>query len=615
VYVCALRPRGTPLNRTDVFGYIARMERGTGRTLHTLVEGPFAAIAVEHGGRQRCELGRWRSVYGAGDVRLDNRAEVAAIAGVDGDVASSDLELVLAALHAAGEACIVRLLGDFAFVAWDARAHKLLAVRDAFGVKPLYRRATPDLRLFSSHTAPLQSDESYDLDYISSWLAGVPPAERTVWRGVEAVGAGMLVRQRGTIASQERFWHPAAFIPEEAGDEESNCTRFRELLERGVRTRLAAGGEVWAQLSGGLDSSTVVALAGMALGGGQRIGGTVTIVDALGDGDEREFSDAVVKQFGLRNEQVRNYWAWQEDGMPPPRTDLPTPMYPFYARDRRVHEIVRNAGARVLLSGMGADHYLCGSLDYITDLASAGRLRAAVREVTSWSVATRQSFWRLGARYLVEPFLPAGMRRIQPQPLPPWLRPHTSERVLAGAAHAVVTAGAAGAAGAVAGTGQRFARRVAAGVAGLPAWLERWPFGDDVEMRYPFLYRPLVEWSLRLPVRQRIRPEARKWILRQATRGVLPEAVRVRSTKGGIDGRILWSLHHERRRVDGLLKDPVLAQLGCVDGAALRAAVERARCGVPVNNVHLFSALSLETWLRVRTGLWNSVQEASASAA
>jgi asparagine synthase (glutamine-hydrolysing) len=320
------------------------------------------------------------------------------------------------------------------------------------------------------------------------------------------------------------------------------------------------------------------------------VANTITIVDSLGDGDERAYSDAVVQKYQLRNEQVRDYWAWQDDGEAAPVTDQPSPLYPFYARDRRAWNIVRNAGGRVLLSGFGADHYLSGSLDYITDLAASGRIRDALGEVTTWSVATRQSFWTVGRRYLLDPFL-SQSRQAQP---PLWLTSSLHR------------------AGAVADRGHgacRFARMITSRVNSMPAWIERWPYGADIEMRYPFLYRPLVEASLRLPARQRVRPNASKWILREAARDALPEQVRTRSTKGGIDARILWSLNREKPRLDALLRDPILAQLGCIDPVALRRAVDDARRGVAGNNVHLFSALSLETWLSVRSGAWESAQD------
>jgi asparagine synthase (glutamine-hydrolysing) len=599
MYTCSLRLRGAPAVRGEVVG---RLLRGgaSAESLQTMVEGPFAAVATAGRAQLRPQLARWRHIMGVGDVRLDNRVEVARIAGVDASGPAGDLALVLAALDAAGESCVPRLLGDFAFVAWDARAQKLLAVRDAFGVKPLYQRDGRDMLLFASNAGTLQQGEEYDHDYIVAHLSGNPASvDNTIWRGVRAVGSGTLVRQRGTVQRIERYWSPARFTPAESGDESANCARFRDLLEEAVRTRVEDATQVWAHLSGGLDSSSIVAMAS-GVCSASHVAGTVTVVDSLGDGDERLYSDAVVQQYNLRNEQVHDYWAWQDDGEAPPLTDQPTAMYPFYARDRRIWHIVRDSGSRVLLSGMGADHYLHGSLDYITDLAGSLRVRSALHEALHWAVATRQSFWGVARHWLLEPFLPALLRHGSAAAAPPWLLQRADAHRTGPAAAANVCS-------------SRFAARIAAEVASLPAWYERWPFGDDVEMRYPFLYRPLVEMSLALPATQRVRPHARKWILRQAARDILPERVRTRSTKGGIDARILWSLQREQSRIDTLLRDPILAQLGCIDPEPLRRAVDQARRGVPVHNVHLFSALALESWLAVRAGTWNTHATLSAA--
>jgi asparagine synthase (glutamine-hydrolysing) len=596
MYVCALRPRGESLSKADVFGYITRLKRD-GASLHSIVEGPFAAVALDRPDQHRSLLGRMGGLIGAGDVRLDNRSEVAALAGLSA-AGHSDLELALGAIDRRGEGCIPQLLGDFAFVCWDARAQKLLAVRDAFGVKPLYRRAAPGLQLFSSDIEPLRTDETYDLEYIADHLAGRHAAlTATIWRGITPVGAGSLVRQRGTVQSDERYWRAEEFAPADDGDEVENCQRFRALLEESVTARIDDAAHTWAHLSGGLDSSSIVALSNAMGVDGKRVANTVTIVDSLGEGDERAYSDAVVQKYGLRNEQVRDYWAWQDDGEAAPVTDQPSPLYPFYARDRRAWNVVRNAGGRVLLSGFGADQYLYGNLDYITDMAASGRIRDALGEVTTWSVAMRQSFWTVGRRYLVDPFLSRSPRMHQ---APRWLN---ASAVDIGRFESHTD------------RGHRFASAITDNMNAVPAWIERLPYGHEIEMRYPFLYRPLVEASLRLPARQRVRPNARKWILRQATRDVLPDSVRMRSTKGGIDSRILWSLRREKPRLDAMLRDPILAQLGCVNADALRTAVDEARRGIVVNNVHLLSALALETWLSVRNGAWTAAPQMSVSAA
>jgi asparagine synthase (glutamine-hydrolysing) len=148
----------------------------------------------------------------------------------------------------------------------------------------------------------------------------------------------------------------------------------------------------------------------------------------------------------------------------------------------------------------------------------------------------------------------------------------------------------------------------------LPGVFERWPFNENIEMRYPFLYRPLVEFSLGLPVNERIRPGTTKWILREAMRGVVPEKIRTRSSKGAFDARILWSLTHERARIESLLKSPILGDLGCIDPIAFRKAVEGARTGIHVDSVTLFSALSLETWLSARAGSTQGITAARSAA-
>jgi asparagine synthetase B (glutamine-hydrolysing) len=253
----------------------------------------------------------------------------------------------------------------------------------------------------------------------------------------------------------------------------------------------------------------------------------------------------------------------------------------------------------VLLSGFGSDHYLTGNYNYITDLAARGMVADAVRDLARWSVSTRQSFWILARRHLVSPLIGRARNGRGVAALPAWFdRRFAEEWSLADR-----TCDANDVAGR---PGTMFAEKLVRDVASIPAWVDRWPYGDDVEIRYPFLYRPLVEASLRLPPKLRIRPEGSKWILRESMRGLLPEDVRSRLSKARIDARILWSFQRERARVDALLRDPILAQLGCIRAEDLRLEVDAARRGLPTNLVMLMCALSLETWLAVRAGLWTA---------
>lgn len=607
MYVCAFRPRGEPLQRGDAFGPIARLRRWSERQPTTLTAGRFLA-AAEETRSLRPLAARFRDHTAVGDVRLDNRAELMGLCHNDVPPAASDLEVVLRVIDAYGEQAIPRLLGDFAFVAWDARSERLLAVRDAFGVKPLYYTQSRGMLLFAPRMDLLASGNEYDLEHIADLLAGMTlPEDRTIWAGVRPIPAGGYLVQRGTVAEGRRFWSADRFQPAHAADPRESVEEFRGLLRSAVQQRLGAPMSTWAQLSGGLDSSSVVALAQEAYAG-ERLGGTVTVVDTLGGGDERRYSDAVVGRFDLRNEQVRDYWAWQDDGDTPPVTEAPHPLYPFFARDRRSLAVMQQAGGRVLLSGFGADHYLMGNLGYVADMLAQGNARAAIRETARWSIASRGSFWSMLRNEVVRPFVPARWRGHDERlSVPGWIdrgfavRTAMDHRV----AHGLACHDR---------PGELFGRKVARDVQSVSSWVDRWPFDEGIEMRYPFLYRPLVEAGMRLPATMRIRPDATKWVLREAMRGTLPEPVRTRNGKGSIDARILWSLRHERSRIDALLRDPILAQLGCIEPQPLRDAVEAARGGVVHNLVYLMSALSLETWLSVRSGTW-TMPAAAASAA
>jgi asparagine synthase (glutamine-hydrolysing) len=587
MYFCALRPSGETIQKADLFGHIARLREGDGATIRSVLIGPFAAIVTEQAGG-RSMLSHTRTFVAAGDVRLDNRDEIARLASGPIRSDATDLDVVLAAIDAQGESCIAKLLGDFAFVIWDARAQKLLAVRDAFGVKPLYHRSSPGLQLFSSGVAPLHPNDEFDPEYIADFILGINVGTtRTIWADVDTVPPGSLLRFRGTTGTSARFWSPLNCSPSSTGNGHEDVMRFRELFNDAVRLR-AAGRGVWAQLSGGLDSSSIVSVAESMRADGVALDGTITAVDTLGEGNERAYSDIVVDACGVRNERVTDHWAWENLDQAP-ITDEPCQMYPFFARDMRVREVVRSAGGRVLLSGMGSDHYLMGSLDYISDLAARGHVRSALKEVFAWSITERQSFWRLTHQEIIRPFLPFVRNMEQAPAAPSWLQPGFAKRCAQMQAVRVTP-------------GDRFAHKTATALSTLPGVFERWSGSEDIEMRYPFLYRPLVEFAVGLPAHERVRPATNKWILREAMRGVVPERVRTRMSKGVIDARILWSLTRERARIDQLLASPILGDLGCIDPIALRSAVDEARRGICANSVTLFSALSLETWLSARAG-------------
>ena len=538
-----------------------------------------------------------------GNVRLDHPEEVRRWGGTREKDASS-LELVLDASEALGESCFARMLGDFALLVYEPRTHRLIAARDAFGVKTLFVREADHLALLSSHLELVHGGEQIDEQFVADFLLGGNPGpERTIWADSRAVAQGSILRYDAGRRSAQCFWTPYDYLPADHPPGMALDEKFRALFAEAVRARVEPGGVTWAELSGGLDSSSVVCMAhalSVSGRGGQGLRGTVTIVDQLGSADEREFSNAVIDKVRITNELISNPWAWQDDGREPPRTDEPRVHYPYFARDRMECELVRAQGGRVLLSGMGSDHYLYGNRLYIAGMVARGHLIGAVQELAKWSIAEKRSFWRGSFQDGVLPFAPIALqRRYAPSwdRVPRWIEPDFARRT--GMEDRLQVSRILGARPA-----QRFGRSLALAMEELTRWLPRGPFEEGIELRYPFLYRPLVEFAMRLPPETRIRPLASKWILRRAMRGILPEIIRSRPGKGAIDARILWSLTREQGRVRRILCSSHLTSLGIIRGGCLTESVEEARQGRCTSTIVLLAALSLDTWFWVRSGRW-----------
>jgi asparagine synthase (glutamine-hydrolysing) len=605
VFVFLMRPSGVPITE-EIW---RRFDTGAARNelppLRWVSEDTYAVglgpdVTGLHSGPALSRTRRFRVI---GNAWLHNRDEVARWAGAPEPLPrATDLEVIAKAIEVRGTQCLSGILGDFALVVWNPFSRELVAARDAFGVKGLYYTQCPDLLALSSRAAVLTERDEYDPDYATEYLFGTSPtSSRTAFAGVNSVPSGSVLSRHGSAVRVSRYWSPADFAVNPSLNAGEQIEIFRELFVQAVTKGVSGTNDVWAQLSGGLDSSSIVSTAEwLALTGTtSAIAGTLTVVDSLGSGDETEYSNAVLDQHRLENTRIVNEGMWSDDGLDPPLSDQPYPAYPFFARDRRMRDIVRAEGGRVLLSGEGADHYLTGSLHFVADWIADRRVWEALQELSHWSATLKTSFWRLAFQYGLRPLLPLSARRPlrSGHRIPDWvLLPRSATAWLAGRE-------------AVASGGCRYADHIARLLGTLQPAVDNAVIGESLEVRYPFLYRPLVERALSLPPAMRSRPHARKWILREAMRGILPELVRTRTSKGSITGRFVWSLRHERERIDVMLRDPVLGQIGLIDPNKLRAAVAAVRDGHEARRGPVAAALSLETWLQVRSGQWTTREQ------
>ena len=544
-----------------------------------------------------------------GMVRLDNRAELARDAGCRAHELS-DLTLVLRAIARHGGSYISNILGDFAFVAWEAASHSLIAACDVVAAKHLYYVNRKDALVFASRAECLACEESYDRQYFAERAAGcVPSSGLTPFVGVRTVPAAtMAVLDREQLVLRQ-CWSPPEYdlAQSDVYSAEDAAARFRDLLAESVRLRLGHAGETWSHLSGGLDSSSVVSIAQWLLERGkvtEGLAGTVTHVDCVGTAaDEREYSDAVARRWGIRNEKIIEAPMWHDDQYAPPYIDQPRPDFMFFPRDSRLCAIVRGAGGRILLTGIGSDETLTGNMLFFADWLVRGRVRTAIRQMATWAAIGRVSGWEILYRNGVLPLLPRTLRvhavRDEMQ-VPQWISSeavrqhglrdrHFDTQMYGGR------------------WGHKYHDMVVTGIMAISKVLDLGVLSDELDVRHPFLYRPLLEFVLRLPPELCAQPCARKAILRNGMRDILPESVRTRVGKGTEIGLLARSLVKQQGLLAPLVRRSILADLGLIDPAALIAAIEAA-ASTPHrrNQPHgiLQRVLTLEAWLQMRVGQW-----------
>lgn len=205
------------------------------------------------------------------DLRLDNREELVEALQIPPQQARGlcDAAVLLAAIERWEEACLDRILGDYAFVLWDSARRCLLLARDPMGQRPLcYHRGNKFFALASMpkglHALP-EVPRAPDEDSIAELVVLLPDfGTQTSFRGIERVEPGHVVAVTANHLAARRYWQPRRHTVVMRGPEEYG-EALRGLLDQAVRCRLRGAQNVGAELSGGLDSGAVAATAARLL--------------------------------------------------------------------------------------------------------------------------------------------------------------------------------------------------------------------------------------------------------------------------------------------------------------------------------------------------------------
>lgn len=537
------------------------------------------------------------------DARVDNRADLAAALGIGaGDARTMpDSEFILRAWAAWGEDCARRLVGDFAFILWDSRCRSVFAARDGIGQRVLFYHRTPQwLSIASSPTALLCLEHvpaTLNEEKLADFLVLLQDPVTTFYRDIHRLPAGHAMRADENGIRLTRFWEPTPSREIRYSSDNEYCEAFRAVFGEAVRCRLRSRQPAGIMLSAGLDSSTVAAMAAQQLRErGDRLHAFHAAPQRGHDGpvrpgwvaDESEDVRAIARMYDNIDLEI------QRPGARTPLDDLDSM---FQAVGMPVRNVINRAwvdsiyltmkgrSMNVLLSGQKGNATISYTgLRSLRDMARAGQWAHVLREIRAVARSTNQRpravlkdqiLIALAPLWLVRAWSRLRRRTVEPE----WagrhsaIRPQfaaemrTEERIRAARDDDLALGRAGGleyrAAVLSAGDALDFTH-------GMRAW-------SGVETRDPTSDVRVVEFCLGIPGSQYLSGGRNRLLVRRSMRGLLPDAVLNRETRGAQASDWTAWLPALRPQIAQSLDrlDRSETARRCLDLARMRSIVER----------------------------------------
>ena len=501
-----------------------------------------------------------------------------------------------------GKNFVMKLRGMFAFALWDKKRQLLLLGRDRLGIKPLYYTSSGGRFMFASEVKSLlqlpEIKRTFNWQSVNHYFAALStPASESIIDGVHKLEPGCIL----SIASNgsqhlQRYWE-VEFEPDRRHGESYFAERLRDLLEESVALHLVSDVPVGAFLSGGMDSSSVVAL--MARLNSNSIK-TFSVGFRESTYDESSYARLVADQFGTEHyelilqpdiESLAQDLSWYMDEPLGDSSAIPTYMVSKLAAEQ----------VKVVLSGDGGDELFAGYDKYQVErrerryeLVPAGirRLLGAVGDRLPEGTKGR-NFLRHAALSGQDRYLDATMlfRRDQKMHL---FSPEVRELILDG--HPLRDEYEFLAA-------SKEDWLSAAQHLDLKSYLpldiltkvDRMSMANSLEARVPLLDHKLVEFAATIPPEYRLRGNESKSIFKRAMRGILPDQVIDRRKQGFAAPFNIWFNTHLGDFVRQILLSETASRRGILEPGYIRFLLKLHEGGRDLS-MQLWTLLSFELW-------------------
>jgi asparagine synthase (glutamine-hydrolysing) len=555
------------------------------------------------------------------DGRLDNRADL--ISGLYDSltVDSTDVAIVAAAYEKWGTNCLGKLIGDWALSIWNPRERSVLLSKDHIGTKHLYYSFDDKHLTWSTILDPLVlfAGRTFEIceEYIAGWFAIMfPAAHLTPYIGVHSVPPSSSVLFRPGKHTVAKYWDfdPGKRIRYDTDAEYEE--HFRFALATAVQRRLRSDRPVLAELSGGMDSSSIVCVADVVIARGAAECPRLDTISWFDDSydhlepdsnelhwiskveEKRNRAGFHINTGGLRQEEAKD--ASSRKSFEPefgndcfPVTPIPNNSQSEFFK--RYKACIQSQGYRVTFSGIGGDEPTGGAVPTPTpelqNLLARARFATVARQLKAWATKMRkprlQLLWET-----VQGFLSARVDLPNEMRPAPWLDPDFVRRNRAAFCAYPFRVK-------LFGPLPSFQEHLDK-LAGNRRFVAYCHLHSDLlrEIRYPYYDRDFLELMYAIPTEQIVRVGQRRSLMKRALAGIVPDGLLNRRRKTFVP---------PEPKKDSLTEWPSLVEMGqhitsgtigIVDPDRLAEALQKARHNEDVPSVSLKRAVTLESWLR-----------------
>jgi asparagine synthase (glutamine-hydrolysing) len=545
------------------------------------------------------------------DGRLDNRADLVRELSEVSMIGASDVTVVAAAYEAWGTACFARLIGDWALSVWDPRNRSVILAKDPIGTRHLYYSCDKGRLTWSTILDPLVLLMGKSLvleeEYIAGWLSLFPATHLTPYVGIHSVPPSCFVRLAPGRQTVMKYWDfdPSRRIRYRTDSEYEE--HFRTVFADSVKRRLRSDSPILAELSGGMDSSSIVCMADAILARGAaptpRLDTLSYYDDSEPNWNERPYFTKVEEKRGRTGchidvgaqESFECEFGSDRFVATPGSGGRPN------EAARQFAACLTSQGNRVVLSGIGGDEVMGGvptPTPELLDLLATAKFRQLAHQLKVWALDKRKPWFHLFFEATRE-FFSAALVGVPKYKRPaPWLNPGFVKRnrsALQGYESRLKLFGPLPA----------FQENISA-LEGLRRQLACDALSSDLprEKRYSYLDRDLLEFLYSVPREQVVRPGQRRSLMRRALVGIVPDELLGRKRKAFVARGPMANISAQLPSLLKFSQRMLTSSVGITDSAKFIEALQKTRHGQEVPVVPLMRTLGVELWLR-NLGDWN----------